>query len=108
MKINIEKFICDCIEKAERSVTWEYIDENIDGHIFKGALREQGLEYKNGKIVKIGEEPKEVEKDKELTWDDIRIILDAENDIIRECNSQKKLVIVTYPKGEDYYGEIFR
>jgi hypothetical protein len=50
----------------------------------------------------------QAEKDSELTWEDIRIILDAENDIIRECNSQKKLVIVTYPKGEDYYGEILK
>lgn len=50
----------------------------------------------------------QAEKDLELTWEDIRIILDAENDIIRECNSQKKLVIVTYPKGEDYYGEILK
>ena len=59
MNIDIEKFICDCIEKAERSITWENIDENIDGHIFKGALREQGLIYKNGKIYKIGEEPED-------------------------------------------------
>jgi len=48
------------------------------------------------------------EKDLELTLKDIRIILDAENDILRECNSQKELVIETYPKGEDYYGEILK
>ena len=50
----------------------------------------------------------QAEKDLELTWEDIRIILDAENDILRECNSQKELVIKTYPKGEDYYGEILK
>jgi hypothetical protein len=50
----------------------------------------------------------QAEKDIELTWEDMRIILDAENDILRECNSQKELVIKTYPKGEDYYGEILK
>ena len=48
----------------------------------------------------------QAEKDLELGWEDIRIILDIENDILCECNSQKELVIETYPKGEDYYGEI--
>ena len=47
-------------------------------------------------------------KDLELSWEDMRIILNAENDILRECNSQKELVIETYPKGEDYYGEILK
>lgn len=49
---------------------------------------------------------RQAEKDLELGWGDIRIILDIENDILCECNSQKELVIETYPKGEDYYGEI--
>ena len=50
----------------------------------------------------------QAEKDLELTWEDMRIILDAEIDILRECNSQKELVIETYPKGEDYYSEILK
>lgn len=50
----------------------------------------------------------QAEKDLELSWEDMRIILDAENDILRECNSQKELVIETYPKEEDYYGEILK
>ena len=50
----------------------------------------------------------QAEKDMKLTWEDVRIILDAENDILRECNIQKELVIKTYPKGEDYYGEILK
>lgn len=50
----------------------------------------------------------QAEKDLELTWEDIKIILDIEIDILRECNSQKELVIKTYPKGEDYYGEILK
>lgn len=50
----------------------------------------------------------QAEKDLELTWKDIKIILDAENDILCECNSQKELVIETYPKEEDYYGEILK
>lgn len=50
----------------------------------------------------------QAEKDLELGWRDIRIILDIENDILCECNSQKELVIETYPKGEDYYGEILK
>ena len=51
---------------------------------------------------------RQAERDMELTWEDVRIILDAENDIIHECNSQKELVIETHPKGEDYYGEILK
>lgn len=50
----------------------------------------------------------QAEKDLELSWEDINIILNIENDILRECNSQKELVIETYPKGEDYYGEILK
>ena len=90
MEINIEKFICDCIEKAERAVTWEYIDENIDGHIFKGALREQGLEYKNGKIVKIGEKPKEAEKK-------LFLIYDMDNDKFEATSDEPEL------KGNDIF-----
>ena len=50
----------------------------------------------------------QAEKDLELSWEDIKIILDIENDILRECNSQKELVIEAYPKGENYYGEILK
>lgn len=50
----------------------------------------------------------QAEKDLELTWEDIKIILDIENDILRECNSHKELVIKIYPKGEDYYDEILK
>lgn len=50
----------------------------------------------------------QAKKDLELTLEDIRIILDIENDILHECNSQKELVIKIYPKGEDYYGEILK
>ena len=50
----------------------------------------------------------QAEKDLELTWKDIKIILDVENDILHECNDQKELIIETYPKEEDYYGEILK
>lgn len=50
----------------------------------------------------------QAEKNLELSWEDMRIILDAENDILRECNSRKELVIETYPKEKDYYGEILK
>lgn len=50
----------------------------------------------------------QAEKDSELTWEDIETILNVENDLLHECNSQKELVIKTYPKGEDYYGEILK
>lgn len=50
----------------------------------------------------------QAEKDLVLGWEDIKNILDIENDIIRECNCQMELVIETYPKGEDYYGEILK
>jgi hypothetical protein len=50
----------------------------------------------------------QADKDLELGWEDIRIILDAENDILSECNSHKELVVKTYPKGKDYYGEILK
>lgn len=50
----------------------------------------------------------QAEKDLELTWKDIKIILDIEIDILHKCNSKKELVLETYPKGEDYYGEILK
>ena len=50
----------------------------------------------------------QAEKDLEPSLEDIRTILNIENDILRECNSHKELVIETYPKGEDYYGEILK
>ena len=50
----------------------------------------------------------QAKKDLTLTLEDIRIILDAENDILRECNIQKELVIKIYPREEDYYGEILK
>ena len=50
----------------------------------------------------------QAEKDLELTIEDIKIILDAENNILHECNDNSQLVIETYPKGEDYYGEILK
>lgn len=50
----------------------------------------------------------QAEKDLELSWEDIETILNVENDILHECNSQKELVIKIYPKGEDYYGEILK
>ena len=50
----------------------------------------------------------QAEKDLELGSEDIRTILNIENDILSECNSHKELVIETYPKGEDYYGEILK
>ena len=43
-----------------------------------------------------------------LTLEDIETILNVENDILRECNIKKELVIETYPKGKDYYGEILK
>lgn len=50
----------------------------------------------------------QAEKDNELTWEDIKIILDIEIDILHKCNSKKELVLETYPKGKDYYGEILK
>lgn len=50
----------------------------------------------------------QAEKDLELNWEDINIILDIENDVLRECNLHTKLVLETYPKGEDYFGEILK
>ena len=50
----------------------------------------------------------QAEKDLELCWRDIRIILDAENNILHECNDSYKLVVEAYPKGEDYYSEILK
>ena len=43
-----------------------------------------------------------------LTWEDVRTILDKENDILHECNDNTQQVIEVYPKGEDYYGEILK
>lgn len=43
-----------------------------------------------------------------LTWEDVRTILDKENDILHECNDNAQQVIEVYPKEEDYYGEILK
>jgi len=43
-----------------------------------------------------------------LTWEDVRSILNAEKDILDECNNNVQQVMSTYPKEEDYYGEILR
>lgn len=78
-------------------VAFEYTKEN-------GTL---GLDYNQiYDAVKHGYH--QAEKDLELTIEDIRTILNIENDILRECNSHKELVIETYPKGKDYYGEILK
>lgn len=50
----------------------------------------------------------QAEKDLALTWEDVRTILDKENDILHECNDNAQQVIEVYPKGEDYYGEILK
>lgn len=81
------------MSKAEEKA-WEWASKN------KLDLYSMGWAYAEGYH--------QAEKDLELTWKDMRIILDAENDILRECNSQKELVIETYPKEEDYYGEILK
>ena len=51
---------------------------------------------------------RQAEKDNELTWEDIATILDMENDILHECNSQSQLLIEAYPVGKDYYQEILK
>ena len=50
----------------------------------------------------------QAEKDLALTIEDVRIILDKENDILHECNDNSQQVIEVYPKEEDYYGEILK
>lgn len=50
----------------------------------------------------------QAEKDFALTLEDVRTILDKENDILHECNDNALQVIEVYPKGEDYYGEILK
>ena len=50
----------------------------------------------------------QAEKDLALTWEDVRTILDKENDILHECNDNAQQVIEVYPKREDYYGEILK
>ena len=81
------------------------------------ALKYIGMECECASVYNEAQEAKQAyfiegyhqaEKDLELTLEDIKIILDIENDILRECNGQKELVIETYPKGEDYYGEILK
>jgi len=63
---------------------------------------------RNAKRLGFQQGYEQAEKDLALTWEDIKIVLDIEIDILRECNSHKELVIETYPKGEDYYGEILK
>lgn len=106
------------MSKAEERALEKYpfmADDDKEG---LEALKYIGMECECASVFNEAQEAKQsyfiegyhqAEKDLELlTLEDIRIILDVENDILRECNSQKELVIKTYPKGEDYYGEILK
>ena len=50
----------------------------------------------------------QAEKDLELTCEDIETILNVENVLLHEFNSQSELIIETYPTGRDYYQEILK
>ena len=69
MNIDLEKFICSCIRKAEESGAIGNMDEVMDGHIFKGALKEQGLTYKNGEIIRLEDDHEEVPEYRYLVYD---------------------------------------
>ena len=85
------------LEKYPQKIEW--VGNQWDGAPFD-VNSESRVAYKQGY--------NQAEKDLELGWEDIKIILDIEIDILCECNSQEELVIETYPKGEDYYGEILK
>lgn len=68
--------------------------ELVDTHKPVRAIFQQGYE--------------QAEQDLALTWEDVRTILDKENDILHECNDNAQQVIEVYPKREDYYGEILK
>jgi len=48
------------------------------------------------------------DKDLALTWEDVKIILCKETDVLHECNHNIHQVIDVYSKEEDYYGEILK
>ena len=85
------------LEKYPKKIEW--VGNQWDGAPFD-VNSEKRFYYQQGY--------NQAEKDFELSLEDIRTILNIENDILSECNSQKELVIETYPKGEDYYGEILK
>ena len=68
--------------------------ELVDTHKPVRAIFQQGYEM--------------AEKDLALTQEDVRTILDKENDILHERNDNAQQVIEVYPKREDYYGEILK
>lgn len=69
MNIDLEKFICSCISTAESIGATGNMDEVMDGHIFKGALKEQGLTYKNGKIIRLEDDHEETPEYRYLVYD---------------------------------------
>jgi hypothetical protein len=81
---------------------------NIPSELFQQLTKEQQVLWRKEIENTFNNGYHQAEKDLELDREDIKIILDIEIDILRECNSQKELVIETYPKGEDYYGEILK
>ena len=85
------------LEKYPKKIEW--VGNQWDGAPFD-VNSESRVAYKQGYH--------QAEKDLELGREDIRIMLDAENNILHECNDNIQLVIETYPKGEDYYGEILK
>jgi len=90
--------------KAEERAFEAYPDFKVGDSFSSVKLNKQRKLIRHGFI----EGYHQAEKDLELTLEDVRTILNIENDILSECNSQKELVIETYPKGEDYYGEILK
>lgn len=54
---------------AEESVTVGTMSEVMDGGIFKGALRKQGLTYKHGKIIRLEDDHEEAVEHRYLIYD---------------------------------------
>lgn len=65
----------------------------------------ESVKYTIARIVAEALWPK---KDLALTWQNVRTILDKENDILHECNDNAQQVIEVYPKEEGYYREILK
>ena len=87
------KDICGCLNSADVPLKCNGNDFNVDFEI----------KSKDAIVSHI-----EVKKDLALTWEDVRTILDKENDILHECDDNAQQLIEVYPKGEDYYGEILK
>ena len=81
---------------------------NIPSELFQQLTKEQQVLWRKEIENTFNNGYHQAEKDLELTCEDIETILNVENVLLHEFNSQSELIIETYPTGRDYYQEILK